>query len=391
MDGRIVIPQALRRDVLRELHASHMGLESTKRRARQLVYWPGLSSDIENVISSCVPCAERQPSQPRQPLLQRPLPQLPFQHAAVDLFSFAGKQYLVYVCSLSGWPEVKFWKHSPTSAEVMAALKTIFVSLGVPSLLQSDNGPQFSALAFKQFAEVWKFNHVTSSPHNPMSNGLAENAVKRIKNLVAKTSADIHGDPFLRGLLELRNTPSKASGQSPAQILFGHPIRSLVPINQRAFAPKLQRLRDLVDKLAIRRAKVKDQYDQRAHPLRPLTLGSRVRIQDPVTSRWNRTGTVVERRRGRSYLITTPSGKTFQRTRAVLRPVTQSTVDSFGDKELTGVNMCDKQSVSAPLPHEETAATTSSSPSAPKPPPSPQPRPRRQRRQPLRLRDFIVG
>ncbi len=35
---QIVIPKALRKDVLYELHSSHQGIEHTKRRARQAVY-----------------------------------------------------------------------------------------------------------------------------------------------------------------------------------------------------------------------------------------------------------------------------------------------------------------------------------------------------------------
>ena len=39
-----------------------------------------------------------------------------------------------------------------------------------------------------------------------------------------------------RGLLELRNTP-RADGRSPAQVLFGYPLRSgSVPMHHRAYA-----------------------------------------------------------------------------------------------------------------------------------------------------------
>ncbi len=39
--SRIVIPLALRRNVLTKLHAAHQGIVRTKRRAQQTVYCPG--------------------------------------------------------------------------------------------------------------------------------------------------------------------------------------------------------------------------------------------------------------------------------------------------------------------------------------------------------------
>ena len=78
-----------------------------------------------------------------------------------------------------------------------------------------------------------------STPHYPQSNGHAEAAVKLIKRLVQKvtTSGDLDCDEFARGLLEIRNTP-RGDLRSPAQILYGHNLRSSVPIHHRAFTPE---------------------------------------------------------------------------------------------------------------------------------------------------------
>ena len=40
--ARLVISTDLRHDVLARLHGAHQGVESTKRRARLSVYWPGI-------------------------------------------------------------------------------------------------------------------------------------------------------------------------------------------------------------------------------------------------------------------------------------------------------------------------------------------------------------
>jgi hypothetical protein len=53
---RICIPKSQRRDVLKRLHASHQGVERTKRRARQTVFWPGITADIVNTFLFVMSC-----------------------------------------------------------------------------------------------------------------------------------------------------------------------------------------------------------------------------------------------------------------------------------------------------------------------------------------------
>ena len=68
LDGhRIVVPKKERRTILAKLHASHQGTERTKRRARQIFYWPGINSDLQNTIESCSLCQENRPSLQKEP------------------------------------------------------------------------------------------------------------------------------------------------------------------------------------------------------------------------------------------------------------------------------------------------------------------------------------
>ena len=68
----------------------------------------------------------------------------------------------------------------------------------------SDNARQFTSHEFEKFSQKWNFEHVTSSPHYPQAN-FAEEAVKRAKNLLARSEED--GSDVYFGLLLLRNTP----------------------------------------------------------------------------------------------------------------------------------------------------------------------------------------
>ena len=103
---RIVIPKFKRQEVMVKLHASHQGVERTKRRARQSVYWPGINSDIQSTVQACAKCQEYLPSQQHEPMRFDPTPSRPFEDVSADLFSYAGKSYLVYVDRLSGWVKI---------------------------------------------------------------------------------------------------------------------------------------------------------------------------------------------------------------------------------------------------------------------------------------------
>jgi transposase InsO family protein len=114
----------------------------------------------------------------------------------MDLFEYNKLPYLLVVDYYSRYIEIAKLS-STTSANVINHIKSIFSRHGIPESVMSDNGPQFSAQIFKDFADSYGFRHITSSPHYPQSNGEAERAVQTVKNLLKKSK-----DPYL-GLLSL--------------------------------------------------------------------------------------------------------------------------------------------------------------------------------------------
>ena len=84
-------------------------------------------------------------------------------------------------------------------------MKFHFARYGLPDIVVSDNGPQFSCQEFFQFANEFDFRHQPNSPGNSQANGKAEAAVKTAKTVLKKAKAsgmDVH-----LALLDLRNTP----------------------------------------------------------------------------------------------------------------------------------------------------------------------------------------
>ena len=327
--ARVVVPAALRRRTLTHLHDSHRGVEATKRRAKQAVFWPGIDSDIKNTVQACESCQVLQPSQQQEPLLNDDTPTRPFESVSADFFTIAGKSFLVIVDRLSGWPVVIPCKGDTTASTTARIFCRYFREVGVPLRLRTDGGPQFTSTEFRDFMQRWGVRHFLSSPHYPQSNGHAEAAVKSIKHLILKTapSGNIDCEEFDRGLLELRNTPN-FTGRSPSQILYGAPLRSCIPAHPTSFSKEWQAKTEDCDRRAAARAKdVKTRYDQHANPLPRLSIGQQVRIQDPISHRWDKVGVVMGSGKSRDYEIRLPSGRVWWRNRRFLRPVIPASVE----------------------------------------------------------------
>ena len=85
LDDRIVIPHALRKQILQSLHSA---------RAKQCVCWPRMSKSVIDYKGNCEICVLNAPSQQREPLILSPPPQWPFQQVYGDFFSVTGHDYL---------------------------------------------------------------------------------------------------------------------------------------------------------------------------------------------------------------------------------------------------------------------------------------------------------
>ncbi len=93
-DDRVVIPKSMRKFMLKEVHKSHLGIVKCKKLARDLIFWPGMNSEIADVVSKCETCNSYCRSQnPREPMLSPETPKLPWMKVGSDLFELNGKTY----------------------------------------------------------------------------------------------------------------------------------------------------------------------------------------------------------------------------------------------------------------------------------------------------------
>ncbi len=153
--------------ILAKLHEGHQGVEKTKLRAKDCVYWLDINKHIEKTVRQCPTCQEYQQTQTKETLIPHEIPTRPWQVLGTDLFHFEGANYLI-VADYMYYSKFPFIRKMPlhcTSEAVGTATKRLFSEQGIPEKIISDNGRHFDSSQYKAFTDSWGFAHVTSSPH----------------------------------------------------------------------------------------------------------------------------------------------------------------------------------------------------------------------------------
>ncbi|KAK7092375.1 hypothetical protein V1264_008127 [Littorina saxatilis] len=296
-DDRIVIPLQLRLDTLNRLHEGHQGVTKCQALARTSVWWPNITGQIEEMVRKCQTCSKLRPAA-KEPLLPSSIPDRPWSRLGMDLFELKGKTYLIVVDYLSRWIDMRPF-HQLSSAATINAIKSVFATHGIPDVVMSDNGPQFSSYEFQKFAENYGFTHTTSSPKFPQSNGEAERAVQTLKNLLKKSD-----DPYL-ALLTYRSTPIH-NGLAPSEILMGRKLRTRLPVHPSTLQPTLLNKELWKKKEEDYKEKQRLNYNARHAVKTPPNLnpGDSVFIKDMQTP-----GQILERHNSpRSFIVRTEKG-----------------------------------------------------------------------------------
>ncbi|KAK7096429.1 hypothetical protein V1264_005727 [Littorina saxatilis] len=285
--SRIIIPETLRKDVLQKVHAGHQGIVKCRALARESVWWPGLSSQIETMVTNCPTCMQER-KVPPEPLIPTQTPDFPWQKVGMDLFDFKGDQYLLVIDYYSRFIELAHLKNEKAITTI-AHIKSIFSRHGVPQSVMTDNGPQFKNEEFRKFASTYGFDHTTSSPYYPPANGEAERAVETVKNLLKKAD-----DPYI-AIMMYRATPLQI-WKSPAELLMGRKIRTIVPSISRNFMRKSQGSLEVAKADAEQKMKMNLNFDRAHH----------ARVAPELVP--GQQGVIPKTLPFRSYEVQTPSG-----------------------------------------------------------------------------------
>ena len=125
---------------------------------------------------------------------------------------------------------------STSAKSVIPKLDAIFSRQGIPNVLKSDNGPPFTSLEFKRFAEYLGFQHRRIMPCWPKVNGKAERFIRTLGKAIRTANVerrnwkqDLH--KFLR---QYRATPHLTTGISSCEALNQRKLKTILPESDRS-------------------------------------------------------------------------------------------------------------------------------------------------------------
>ena len=309
---RVILPKSMHAAALEQIHYAHQGAEKCKLRAKAAVFWCGINHDIDEMVKSCAPCQAHQVANTKETLIPHDVPKHDWHTLATYLFHWNGMEYMLIADLYRKFPIIQKLT-SMSSSTIINHLKGIFDEHRIPERLISDNGPQYSSEEFRAFSAKYGFDHVTSSPLYPMSNGFIERTVQTVKKLFTKAKKG-GGDPHL-AMFFLRTTPIDHNLPSPCELLNGRKYKSNLPavssrsdVNVNAF---IQQRHDVYKSYHYRTAK----------ELAPLSPQQTVRVLNPILKTWELAKVTNKASTPRSYNTLTAQGTTNRRNRRHLRRV----------------------------------------------------------------------
>ena len=322
--SRIVVPTSMRNQVLQAIHLGHQGENKCILRARESVFWPGISADIRQMVKDCDPCNKHKSAQPRLPILQPDLPTRPWEKLGADIFEFNKEKYLMVVDYYSRFPVIRLLNNM-TSHTVCNHFTSILAEYGLPATIVADFGSQFISERFKTKCEQSGIALNCSSPYHHQANSLAERAIGTCKSLLIKALEEKEC-PYT-ALWMYRTTPLSDQMPSPHELLFGCKPQTTLPSSRSALKSKHPDDDLHQEANQTRQERQAVFYDRKAGSDRK-TLNNRepVFVWNTLKNTWQ-PGTVLNRpqpmERPRTYTVDI-QGKIYQRTREHLRPRCQS-------------------------------------------------------------------
>jgi len=305
---QVLVPPKLYSTMLHRIHIAHMGAASNIRMAKDVLFWPGMRSMIEDTCAACGKCAQyKSQSNTKEPMLSHPIPEYPWQYVSQDLATFNSAHYLVTVDHYSDFIEVD--ELNDTLASTISKLTEAHITRhGIPEAIITDNGPQFIAHEYEALCRKYGMQHITSSPYWSQGNGKAEASVKILKSFLQKAGHD----DLPMALLTYRDTAPQGHELNPAQRSMGRRLRGLLPISKHLLKPSHGTTVDVMDSIMKKRAQAKQQYDKHVgDDSEKLDIGDKVYVKPSPHNRgkpWMY-GVVKDSTTPRSYTVQTPRGK----------------------------------------------------------------------------------
>jgi len=251
-DGKLMATVDTFHTIIKDIHESiqHKGETKTHKKVQE-VYSNIPMSAVKKVIVNCVRCVEKCKKKSVRSVVVRPITSSALNdRGQVDLIDYRTEpdgeykwvlHYKEHLTKFSILRPLQFKK----AALVARELLQIFLLLGAPHVLQSDNGREFCAEVITELASLWSnLVLVNGRPRHPESQGCVERSNATVKDSLKawmrdnKTAKWATGLPFVQWGMNI--THHMTIAMLPYEAVFGgKPRLGLASTVPREFLEKL--------------------------------------------------------------------------------------------------------------------------------------------------------
>ena len=249
---KLCIPETLQKHVVELAHEGHQGQVKCKALLRETLWFPYMDKLVSEICRDCIPCQAFLNRSTPDPIKPTELPKEPFSDISVDFCGpfTSGHYFMVIIDDYSRFPVVEKLSNL-TAKTVIARLEKFMGIWGIPTTCRTDNGPPWNSDAMSEFAAHMGFIHRKSIPYHPMGNSQAESFMKPLQKAIkTAVAAGLNYEAEIQKfLINFRNTPTRALGLSPSEIVFKRKLKTKLPKFSVQPKDKYLRQRDMKYKL----------------------------------------------------------------------------------------------------------------------------------------------
>ena len=308
-----VIPDALKEEVLSDLHegvmGGHLGADKTLGRLRERYYWPGHYNDIRDWCRNCAVCATRKTPTPKaRAPLQPIVTSYPLQLLATDIVgplpeSPAGNSYVLVVADyFTRYMEAYPIPNQEATTVARRLVDEFFLRFSPPEQLHSDQGRNFESAVIAEACKLLGIDKTRTTPYHPQSDGLVERFNRTLLDMLAMAVSErpFEWEQHLRRLCFAYNTSiHPTTGHSPFTLMFGRKARTPMDIVLGTTLPPSSTVPQYVanlhtsleaayayvrDKMGHQLQQQKTRYDARTQG-QPFQVGDMVWLHNPAVPR----------------------------------------------------------------------------------------------------------
>ena len=229
---RPYIPQSLRETCFNAMHnMSHCGVKSSQKLICQRFVWPDIKRYIKQKVQQCLIC------QKNKVLKHNKTPIMPienygpkFSSIHIDLVGplplSNGYTYLLTVIDrYSRFPDAIPLQDIRTESIINALMLSWIARHGVPDLISTDRGSQFTSREFSSIFEALGCKIIHTTAYNPRANGIIERFHRTLKVALRAGHESTWFKRLPLALLALRTTFKESIQTSPSLVVYGSALK----------------------------------------------------------------------------------------------------------------------------------------------------------------------